>query len=140
MKDTFVISKTLIKPKWYVLDATEKHLGRLATETVSILQGKRKTYYNPSQNVGDYVIVINAKKVKITGNKKKTKLYIRHSGRPGGKKVETFEQLQTRLPERIVEKAVKGMLPKNRLGRLLFTKLKVYPGSLHPHIAQIRES
>lgn len=137
MKNTFIISNNSIKAKWYVLDAKEKGLGRLATEAVHILQGKQKNFYNHAQNTGDYVIIINAKEIRISGNKRIDKIYMRHSGRPGGKKVETFEQLQKRLPQRIIEKAIKGMLPKNRLGRRLFTKLKVYSGSSHPHLAQI---
>lgn len=136
MKDTFIISNADIKRQWCVLDANKKCLGRLATEAALILQGKRKTFYNPSQDTGDYVIIINAKNIQVTGNKQNQKVYTRHSGRPGGKKIETFEQLQVRLPERIIEKAIKGMLPKNRLGRHLFTKLKVYSGPIHPHLAQ----
>ena len=136
MKDTFIPSNTSIKSKWFVIDAKDKCLGRLATEVVKILRGKTKIFYNPAQDTGDYVIIINAKEIKVTGNKATQKTYMRHSGRPGGKTIETFEQLQARIPERIVEKAVKGMLPKNRLGRKLFTKLKVYQGESHPHMAQ----
>jgi large subunit ribosomal protein L13 len=136
MKDTFIPSNPSIKAQWYIIDAQEKCLGRLATEVVKLLRGKTKVYYNPSQDTGDYVIIINAKKVRVSGNKSSQKTYMRHSGRPGGKTVESFEELQARLPERIVEKAVKGMLPKNRLGRQLFTKLKVYENENHPHLAQ----
>jgi large subunit ribosomal protein L13 len=136
MKDTFIPSKPSIKAQWYVIDAQEQCLGRLATEVVKLLRGKAKIYYNPSQDTGDYVIIINAKRVSVTGNKTSQKTYMRHSGRPGGKTVESFEDLQSRIPERIVEKAVKGMLPKNRLGRQLFTKLKVYEDASHPHLAQ----
>jgi large subunit ribosomal protein L13 len=122
--------------KWYVIDAADQRLGRLASEIASILRGKNKPIFTPHMDTGDFVIVINAEKVVVTGKKPKQKLYRRHSGRPGGMKTETFEQLQKRLPERIVETAVKGMLPKNSLGRQLFTKLKVYVGAAHPHQAQ----
>lgn len=136
MKDTFIPSNASIKSQWFIIDAKDKCLGRLATEVVKILRGKTKIFYNPAQDTGDYVIIINAQEIKVTGNKATQKTYMRHSGRPGGKTIETFEQLQARIPERIVEKAVKGMLPKNRLGRKLFTKLKVYQGDSHPHMAQ----
>jgi large subunit ribosomal protein L13 len=136
MKDTFITSKTTFKSQWFILDAKEKCLGRLATEAVNILRGKTKNFYNPSQDTGDYVIIINAEDIKVTGNKTTQKIYMRHSGRPGGKTIESYEQLQVRIPERIIEKAIKGMLPKNRLGRRLFTKLKIYSGNAHPHTAQ----
>lgn len=136
MKDTFITSKTTFKSQWFILDAKEKCLGRLATEAVNILRGKTKNFYNPSQDTGDYVIIINAEDIKVTGNKTTQKIYMRHSGRPGGKTIESYEQLQVRIPERIIEKAIKGMLPKNRLGRRLFTKLKIYSGNEHPHTAQ----
>ena len=129
-----------IEKKWYIVDAADKRLGRLATEIASILRGKNKPTFTPNMDTGDFVIVINAEKVDVTGNKREQKLYRRHSGRPGGMKVETFAQLQKRIPERIIEKAVKGMLPKNALGRKLFTNLKVYAGTEHPHDAQKPES
>jgi large subunit ribosomal protein L13 len=119
-----------------VVDAKGQRLGRLATKVARLLRGKDKPIYTPFLDTGDYVIVINAKEVEVTGKKRSQKLYRRHSGRPGGMKVETFAQLQARLPERIIEEAVWGMLPKNRLGRALFTKLRVYPGPEHPHAAQ----
>ena len=122
--------------KWYVVDAADQRLGRLATEIAKTLRGKNKPEYTPFMDTGDFVVVINAEKVVVTGRKPAQKLYRRHSGRPGGMKVETFEELQERIPERIIEKAVKGMLPKNALGRKLFTKLKVYAGAEHPHEAQ----
>ncbi|ANV83691.1 50S ribosomal protein L13 [Picosynechococcus sp. PCC 7003] len=122
--------------KWYVVDASDQRLGRLATEVAKVLRGKNKAEYTPHMDTGDFVIVVNAEKVVVTGRKPEQKLYRRHSGRPGGMKVETFNQLQDRIPERIIEKAVKGMLPKNALGRRLFTKLKVYAGNEHPHAAQ----
>lgn len=136
MKYTFVPSKNLIKTRWYIIDANDKCLGRLATEVVKILRGKNKVFYTPSQNLGNNIIIINADKITISGNKRLQKEYMRHSGRPGGKTVETFEELQNRIPERILEKAIKGMLPKNRLGRELFTQLKIYKGGQHPHLAQ----
>ena len=122
--------------KWYVVDAAGQRLGRLATEIAKTIRGKNKPEYTPHMDTGDFVVVINAEKVVVTGRKPDQKLYRRHSGRPGGMKVETFNELQDRIPERIIEKAVKGMLPKNALGRRLFTKLKVYAGSEHPHEAQ----
>ncbi|MEA5616831.1 50S ribosomal protein L13 [Cronbergia sp. UHCC 0137] len=135
-------SKTYLPPQdslereWYVVDATDKRLGRLATEIAMVLRGKRKVEYTPHLDTGDFVVVINAEKVAVTGKKRTQKIYRRHSGRPGGMKTETFAKLQQRLPERILEQAVKGMLPKNSLGRQLFTKLKVYAGPTHPHAAQ----
>ncbi len=125
-----------LEKKWYVIDATGYRIGRLATEVAGIIRGKNKPEFTPHVDTGDFVIVINAEKVTVSGNKANEKLYRRHSGRPGGMKVETFNQLQRRIPERIIEKAVKGMLPKNRLGRQLFNKLKVYAGPEHPHQAQ----
>jgi large subunit ribosomal protein L13 len=125
-----------IERDWYVVDAADQRLGRLATEIAQVLRGKKKPNYAPHMDTGDFVIVVNADKVTVTGKKSSQKLYHRHSGRPGGMKTETFDQLQKRIPERIVEKAVKGMLPKNALGRQLFTKLKVYAGAEHPHAAQ----
>jgi large subunit ribosomal protein L13 len=122
--------------QWFVIDAEGQRLGRLATEIAMILRGKNKATFTPHLDTGDFVVVINAEKIVVTGKKSEQKLYRRDSGRPGGMKVETFSQLQARIPERILEKAVKGMLPKNTLGRKLFTKLKVYTGSVHPHDAQ----
>lgn len=133
---TFVPSESTLERNWYVIDAADQRLGRLATQVAMILRGKNKPTYMPHMDTGDFVIVINAEKVDVTGRKRSEKLYRRHSGRPGGMKVETFDQLQARIPERIIEKAVKGMLPKNSLGRKLFTKLKVYAGPEHPHQAQ----
>jgi large subunit ribosomal protein L13 len=121
---------------WYIVDAAGKRLGRLATEIACVLRGKNKPDFTPSIDTGDFVVVINAEKIEVTGRKASQKLYRRHSGRPGGMKVESFEKLQARLPERIIEKAVKGMLPHTSLGRQQFTKLKVYAGTEHPHAAQ----
>ena len=122
--------------QWYLVDAENQTLGRLASEVASVLRGKNKPTYTPHLDTGDFVIVINADKIRVSGNKPTQKLYRRHSGRPGGMKTETFAHLQARIPERIVEKAIKGMLPHNALGRQLFRKLKVYKGSEHPHAAQ----
>jgi large subunit ribosomal protein L13 len=136
MNKTPVPTQETIDKKWYVVDAAEQRLGRLATQVAMILRGKNKPTFTPHIDTGDFVIVVNAEKVMVTGKKKEQKLYRRHSGRPGGMKVETFADLQERIPERIIEKAIKGMLPKNSLGRKLFTKLKVYAGPDHPHQAQ----
>ncbi len=130
------LPKQDVERDWYVVDAADQRLGRLATEIAMILRGKNKPQFTPHMDAGDFVVVVNAEKVVVTGKKSSQKLYRRHSGRPGGMKTETFEHLQARLPERIIEKAVKGMLPKNVLGRQLFRKLKVYAGSVHPHSAQ----
>jgi large subunit ribosomal protein L13 len=136
MSKTYIPPVNEVEQKWYVVDAANQRLGRLATEVATVLRGKTKPTYTPNMDTGDFVIVINADKIEVTGKKQSQKLYRRHSGRPGGMKVETFQQLKARIPERIIEKAVKGMLPKNALGRKLFTKLKVYAGSEHPHQAQ----
>ncbi len=122
--------------QWFLVDAENQTLGRLASEVAQVLRGKSKACFTPHLDTGDFVIVINADKVKVSGNKPTQKLYRRHSGRPGGMKTETFAHLQARIPERIVEKAIKGMLPHNALGRQLFRKLKVYKGTEHPHAAQ----
>ncbi|KAL6543330.1 60S ribosomal protein L13 [Orobanche hederae] len=121
---------------WYIVDATDKILGRLASTIAIYMRGKNLATYTPSVDMGAFVIVVNAEKVAVTGKKRTQKLYRRHSGRPGGMKVETFDQLQKRIPERIIEHAVRGMLPKGRLGRSLFPHLKVYTGPDHPHVAQ----
>lgn len=139
MTKTYVPPVDTLERKWYIVDAADQRLGRLSTEIAKVLRGKNKPIYTPNMDTGDFVVVINAEKVAVTGNKREDKLYRRHSGRPGGMKTETFAKLQNRLPERIIEKAVKGMLPKNALGRKLFTKLKVYAGSDHPHQAQLPE-
>ena len=136
MNKTSVPSIDSIDRQWYLVDAENQTLGRLATEVASVLRGKNKATYTPHLDTGDFVVVVNADKVKVSGSKPQQKLYRRHSGRPGGMKVETFAHLQERLPERIVEKAIKGMLPHNALGRQMFRKLKVYKGADHPHAAQ----
>ena len=136
MNKTSVPSIDSIDRQWYLVDAENQTLGRLATEVASVLRGKNKASYTPHLDTGDFVVVVNADKVKVSGSKPQQELYRRHSGRPGGMKVETFAHLQERLPERIVEKAIKGMLPHNALGRQMFRKLKVYKGTDHPHSAQ----
>ena len=123
--------------KWYVVDAEGLRLGRMASEVAKILLGKHKASYTPGATMGDFVVITNCEKVIVTGKKAETKLYRRHSGRPGGMKVEVYKDLQQRIPERIVEKAVVGMLPKNSYGRELFRHLKVYKGAAHPHEAQV---
>lgn len=127
---------TIDTKKWYLIDAKEKTLGRLATVIATIVSGRHKSTYLPNINCGDNVIVINVDLVKVTGKKSTQKVYRRHSGRPGGLKTETFEELQQRIPARILEKAVKGMLPKGALGRDMYRNLKVYKGEDHPHAAQ----
>lgn len=122
--------------KWYLIDAESKTLGRLSSEISKILLGKNTPEYSPNTNIKHAVIVINAEKVEVTGKKRTDKFYRRHSGRPGGLTIETFQELQDRIPNRIIEKSVKGMLPKNRLGRTLFSHLKVYSGNVHPHTSQ----
>jgi large subunit ribosomal protein L13 len=136
MNKTSLPSIDSLDRQWYLVDAENQTLGRLASEVASVLRGKNKPTFTPHLDTGDFVIVINADKVRVSGSKATQKIYRRHSGRPGGMKTETFEHLQARLPERIVEKAIKGMLPHNALGRQLFRKLKVYKGSEHPHAAQ----
>ena len=136
MNKTINPSIDSINRQWYLVDAENQTLGRLATEVATVLRGKNKPYFTPHLDTGDFVVIVNAEKIQVTGRKGTQKLYRRHSGRPGGMKVETFNALQERIPERIVEKAIKGMLPHNALGRQLFRKLKVYKGSEHPHAAQ----
>ena len=133
---TFSAKPETVKRDWFVIDAEDKVLGRLATEIARRLRGKHKAEYTPHVDTGDYIVVINADKVAVTGNKFKDKMYHRHTGYPGGLKSVNFEKLQATKPEMIIEKAVKGMLPKNPLGRDMFRKLKVYAGTEHNHAAQ----
>jgi len=126
--------------KWFVIDATDQVLGRLATKAASIIRGKNKAIFTPNMDTGDFVIVINASKVKMTGKRELQKTYFRHSGYPGGGRTSSFAEMMEKRPEFVIEKAVKGMLPKNRLGRKLVTKLKVYAGAEHPHTAQQPEA
>lgn len=122
--------------KWFLFDAESKTLGRLSTQISRVLLGKNNVQYDSSRNIRNGVIVINAEKVLVTGKKETDKFYYRHSGRPGGLTIETFNEMQRRIPSRILEKSIKGMLPKGPLGRELFTKLKIYKGPEHPHKAQ----
>ena len=136
MNKTSTPSLTTIKRNWFLVDAEGQTLGRLASEIANVLRGKNKPSFTPHLDTGDFVIVVNAEKIEVSGKKASQKLYRRHSGRPGGMKIEKFETLRERIPERIIEQAVKGMLPHNSLGRQQFKKLKVYKGSDHPHGAQ----
>ena len=124
---------------WFIVDAEDQILGRMASKIASVLKGKHKPIYSPHQDVGDFVVVVNAEKIKVTGNKLKDKVYFRHSGYPGGQKATSLEQMLQKHPERVIELAVKRMLPKNALGRKMFMKLKVYAGTDHPHKAQLPE-
>jgi len=129
-----------ITRKWYVIDAEDLVLGRLATEAARILRGKHKPTFAPHLDMGDHIIVINAEKVVVTANKAEQKMVYRHSGYPGGLKSRSFGQSHARRPEESVRRAIRGMLPKNRLGRQMLTKLKVYAGPVHPHSAQMPEA
>ncbi|ANF57529.1 50S ribosomal protein L13 [Halotalea alkalilenta] len=133
---TFSATPQTVQRDWYVVDATNKTLGRLATELARRLRGKHKAEYTPHVDTGDYIVVINADKVRVTGNKTTDKRYYRHTGYPGGLRSMTFEQMIGHAPERVIEIAVKGMLPKGPLGRAMHKKLRVYPGAEHPHAAQ----
>ena len=133
---TFTAKPSNIKRSWYVVDATGKTLGRLASVIASRLRGKHKPEYTPHMDTGDYIIVVNANKIRVTGSKATDKLYHRYSGYPGGLKSISFAKLLVSKPERIIETAVKGMLPKGPLGREMFRKLKVYPGATHRHSSQ----
>ncbi|MGQ9426162.1 50S ribosomal protein L13 [Gilvimarinus sp. F26214L] len=125
-----------VKRDWYVIDAAGKTLGRMAAEIASRLRGKHKPEYTPHVDTGDYIVVINAAQVRVTGNKARDKMYHRHSGYPGGLKSMSFNELVEKAPERTIQSAVKGMLPRGPLGRAMFRKLKIYAGSEHPHAAQ----
>ncbi len=136
MEKTYVTKQQDVQRNWYVVDATDQILGRLASQVAQFLRGKHKPIYSPSVDVGDYVIVINAEKVRVTGRKLDQKFYYRHSGYPGNLKEIPLSRMLEEHPTRVIEHAVKGMLPKNRLGRKMVKKLKVYAGSQHPHQAQ----
>lgn len=133
---TFNANSDTVKRDWYVVDASGKTLGRLATEIASRLRGKHKPEYTPHVDTGDYIVVVNAEKVQVTGNKASDKIYYRHTGFVGGIKSASFEKLIERKPEQVLELAVKGMMPRNPLGRAMLRKLKVYAGTEHPHTAQ----
>lgn len=126
-----------IKREWHVIDATDKILGKLATEAAMLLMGKTKPMYSPNLDVGDFVVVINAEKVRVTGDKPRQKMYYRHSNYPGGLKSVSLEKMLKTYPNRVIEHAVRGMVPRSRLGESMMKKLKVYAGSEHPHQAQI---
>ena len=134
---TFTATPETITNDWYVIDATDKVLGRLATQVAHRLRGKHKPDYTPHMATGDYIVIINAEKIRVTGKKVSDKIYYSHSGYPGGLKHISYEKLMAKNPTMIIEKAVKGMLPSNKLGRRMFAHLKVYSGSKHPHEAQI---
>ena len=133
---TFVAKPETVKRDWYVVDAEGKTLGRLATEIARRLRGKHKAEYTPHVDTGDYIVVVNAEKVAVTGNKAQDKMYYSHTGFPGGIKSISFEKLIAKKPEMVIQKAVKGMLPRGPLGRAMFRKLKVYAGAEHNHVAQ----
>ncbi len=135
-KKTYSPKASELEHSWHVVDATDLPLGRLSSEIAQVLRGKHKPTYAPHMDGGDYVVVVNAGKVAVTSDKSQTKIYYRHSGYPGGIKAESYEALLQRRPEAIIERAVKGMLPKNKLGRKMLSKLKVYAGPEHPHEAQ----
>lgn len=133
---TFSAKTETVKRDWYIVDASGKTLGRIATEIALRLRGKHKAEYTPHVDTGDYIVVVNAEKVQVTGNKGQNKIYYSHSGYPGGIRDITFNKLIEKAPERVLQKAVKGMLPSGPLGRAMFKKLKVYAGDQHPHTAQ----
>ena len=135
---TYSVKKSDIERQWHVFDASGKILGRLATQVAGLLMGKHKPIFSRNLDTGDFVVVINADKVRVTGDKARQKTYYRHSGYPGGLKSITFEKMMQTHPTRIIEHAVKGMLPHNRLGATMIKKLKVYTGDKHPHLAQTR--
>jgi len=136
MKDTYFPSEKLVTKKWYIIDAKNQKLGRLATQISKILIGKHKRIFTPFLNLGDNVVVLNASHIVVTGNKEEQKNYRNHSGQPGGMRIETFKKLKERCPEKILQHAIKGMLPKNSLGRDIYTNLKIYRNDFHPHQAQ----
>ena len=133
---TYTVRESEIERRWYVVDATDETLGRLASRIARTLEGKNKPTYSPTLDSGDHVVVVNAAKIAVTSDKKESKLYVRHSGYPHGLKTETLGHLLDRRPEEVIRRAVKGMLPHNRLGAQQLTKLKVYAGPEHPHQAQ----
>lgn len=136
MSKSYMANAQTIERKWFVVDATDLVLGRVSTEVASLLKGKHKPTYTPHVDCGDYVIIVNAEKVALTGNKLDDKLYYRHSGYPGGLKSRTAKRMLELQPQKVLEKSIRGMLPKNRLGEDMYRKLFVYAGSEHPHQAQ----
>ena len=135
--ETTSIRADEINREWFIVDAEGQTLGRIASEIAQIIRGKKKPFYTPHMDMGDFVVVVNAEKVKVTGNKEKDKSYFRHSGFPGGVTQISLQKVRQDFPERMITNAVKGMLPHNRLGRQLLTHLKVYSGTEHPHVAQL---
>ena len=133
---TVSANASTVKKEWILIDATDEKLGRLAARVAMILRGKHKPDFTPHVDCGDNVVIINAEKIRLTGNKLTDKKYVRHSGYPGGQKIETAKDVMEKDPRRLIERAVRGMLPKNRLGRQIFHNMKVYVGSEHPHEAQ----
>jgi len=129
-----------IKREWHVIDAQDRILGRLATEVARLLMGKHKPIFTRNLDTGDFVVVINAEKVRVTGDKARQKVYYRHTGYPGGIRSTTLEKMMQTYPTRVIEHAIKGMLPHNHLGRAMMKKLRVYPGETHPHLAQVKAS
>ena len=140
MRQTTMLKPSEVKKEWYIVDANGQTLGRLATKVATVLRGKHKPSFTPHVDCGDYVIVINAEKVEVTGKKRKEKIYKRHTGYPGGLRETTFEKLQATKPDEIIRHAVKGMLPDGKLGRQMLKKLKVYAGPEHNHAAQKPET
>ncbi|HEY7564404.1 MAG TPA: 50S ribosomal protein L13 [Acidimicrobiia bacterium] len=136
MNKTFTPKAADVERSWWLVDASGLPLGRLATQVATLLRGKHKPTFAPHVDVGDFVVVINAAEIEVTSKKSQEKIYYRYSGYPGGLKAESFEKLRARRPEAVIERAVRGMLPKNKLGRDMIRKLKVYPGKDHPHQAQ----
>tara|TARA_B100002052_G_scaffold36563_1_gene28632 strand:- start:12168 stop:12596 length:429 start_codon:yes stop_codon:yes gene_type:complete len=133
---TLSIKKDQISREWFIVDATNQNLGRLASNVAQVIRGKHKPFFTPNLDMGDFVIVVNAEKVALSGKKSDMKKYWRHTGFPGGQKEVTFSQMNEKYPDRVITNAVKGMLPHNRLGRKLLTHLKVYSGDGHPHVSQ----
>ena len=135
---TYITKASDIKREWHIIDASDKILGRLATQVASLLMGKHKPIFSRNMDTGDFVVVTNAERIRVTGNKAKQKLYYRHSGYPGGLKSISLEKMMQTHPTRVIEYAVKGMLPHNRLGASMLKKLRVYVGDTHPHLAQTK--
>nr|WP_072514673.1 50S ribosomal protein L13 [Ndongobacter massiliensis] len=136
---TYLAKPLEVERKWYVVDATDQVVGRLATKIAAILRGKHKPTYTPNVDTGDYVIIVNADKVRLTGNKENKKEYVHYTGFPGGRRVTSFREMMDKNPERVLEHAIKGMLPHNTLGRQMYRKLRVYAGPEHDHAAQMPE-
>lgn len=137
---TTVLNPRNVERRWHVIDAAQRPLGRLATEVATLLRGKHKPAYHPSQDVGDYVVVVNAAQIAVSGRKLQQKMYYRHSGHLGGLRETTLKDMLEKRPERVIEHAVRGMLPKNKLGRVQYRHLRVYAGPNHPHAGQVGEN